>query len=164
MICLLQRVSRASVTVGDITVGEIAEGLMVLVGFEAKDAAGAEASQGTGPAIATDRAQSDLLKRMSERLLAYRVFPDANQRMNLNVVQADGELLLVPQFTLAADTSKGLRPGFHTAAPPESAETLFSGFCMAVKSSYPKVQTGQFGADMQVALVNNGPVTFWLQL
>ena len=101
---------------------------------------------------------------MAERLLAYRVFADENDRMNLSLMQVEGELLLVPQFTLAADTSKGLRPGFHTAAPPDSAERLFDGFVDAVKSRYQKVQTGLFGADMQVALVNNGPVTFQLQL
>lgn len=152
VICLLQRVTQASVTIGDTTVGEISHGLMVLVGFEAKDS------------LSNNGAKSDLLNRMSERLLAYRIFPDANDRMNLNVLQAEGGLLLVPQFTLAAETSKGLRPGFHTAAPPEAAGRLFDGFVEAVNSRHTGVQTGQFGADMQVALVNNGPVTFWLQL
>ena len=152
MICLLQRVLESKVTVGDILAGEISRGLMVLVGFEAKDPLGNETTQ------------VDLLNRMSQRLLSYRVFPDDEDRMNLNVMQAKGALLLVPQFTLAADTTKGLRPGFHTAAPPEEAERLFNGFVEAVKSRYPEVQTGQFGADMKVSLVNNGPVTFWLQL
>jgi len=152
VICLLQRVTRSSVMVGDDLVGRISEGLMVLVGFEAKDP------------TEDGHAQSDLLNRMSERLLAYRVFPDENDRMNLNVMQAEGGLLLVPQFTLAAETSKGLRPGFHTAASPKVAEQLFDGFVEAVRTRHPEVQTGQFGADMQVALVNNGPVTFWLQL
>lgn len=160
MICLLQRVTRASVTVGDALVGEISHGLMVLVGFEAKDAILASAGK-----VGTDDAETpQLLNRMAERLTAYRVFPDENDRMNLNVMQAGGALLLVPQFTLAADTSSGLRPGFQTAAAPESAATLFDGFVEAVKSQYSEVQTGRFGADMQVSLVNNGPVTFWLQL
>lgn len=152
MICLIQRVTEASVQVDGLNIGSIGKGLLVLVGFEAKDA----------DLLAQPAAQ--LRDQMAKRLLAYRVFPDPQDRMNLNVMQAEGGVLLVPQFTLAADTSKGLRPGFHTAAQPEVAENLFSDFVLAVKQQLPAVQQGQFGADMKVSLVNDGPVTFWLQL
>ncbi len=152
MICLLQRVTEASVRVDELTIGSISHGLMVLVGFESKDAElSAEAS-------------AQQLNKMADRLLGYRVFADDQDRMNLNVVQAGGCVLLVPQFTLAAETSKGLRPGFHSAAPPEAAKDLFDQFVLAVKQRLPATQQGQFGADMKVALVNDGPVTFWLQL
>lgn len=152
MICLLQRVTEASVRVDGAIIGSITTGLMVLVGFESKDA----------DLVAQQSAQ--LRDNMAKRLLAYRVFPDDQGRMNLNVLQADGGVLLVPQFTLAAETSKGLRPGFHTAAPPNIAENLFNDFVGAVKQQLPTVQQGRFGADMKVSLVNDGPVTFWLQL
>lgn len=151
MICLLQRVSEASVTIDGQIVASIEQGLMVLVGFEATD-----------PSAANDRER--LLNKMAERLLAYRVFADEQDRMNLNVQQIDGSVLLVPQFTLAAETGKGLRPGFHSAAAPELAQAWFSQFVDCVRSRYPLVQQGQFGADMKVGLVNDGPVTFWLQL
>ncbi len=156
MICLLQRVSEASVSVDGSIIGSIQHGLMVLVGFEASDMAEGRDDPGA--------VEQKLLQRMAERLLAYRVFSDAQDRMNLNVVQAGGSVLLVPQFTLAADTSKGLRPGFHTAAKPEQAQKLFQSFVVAVASRYDEVQQGRFGADMKVSLVNDGPVTFWLQL
>lgn len=152
VICLIQRVTEAAVHVDGSSIGSIAKGLLVLVGFEAKDAN-----------LSTQQS-TQLRDQMAKRLLAYRVFPDDQDRMNLNVMQADGGVLLVPQFTLAADTSKGLRPGFHTAAPPEAAEKLFADFVQAVKQPHPAVQQGQFGADMKVSLVNDGPVTFWLQL
>jgi len=152
VICLLQRVTEASVRVDGAIIGSITTGLMVLVGFESKDA----------DLVAQQSAQ--LRDNMAKRLLAYRVFPDDQGRMNLNVLQADGGVLLVPQFTLAAETSKGLRPGFHTAAPPNIAENLFNDFVGAVKQQLPTVQQGRFGADMKVSLVNDGPVTFWLQL
>jgi len=152
VICLLQRVTEASVQVDGQAIGSIAKGLMVLVGFESKDA-GLTAQQ-----------FAQMRGNMAKRLLAYRVFPDDQDRMNLNVLQASGGVLLVPQFTLAAETSKGLRPGFHSAAPPDIAENLFKDFVAAVKQELPTVQQGQFGADMKVSLVNDGPVTFWLQL
>lgn len=168
MINLLQRVSEASVTVDGSRIASIDQGLLVLVGFEASDVAPTGAP--AGHSAAESRAQLipetavKLLNRMADRLLAYRVFPDEQDRMNLNVVQAGGAVLLVPQFTLAADTSKGLRPGFHTAAPPEQADLLFQQYIEVVKSRHSEVQQGRFGADMQVSLVNTGPVTFWLQL
>lgn len=144
MIGLLQRVSRASVSVDGRVVGEIGPGLCVLVGVEAGD---------------TDADAH----RLTERLLAYRVFPDARGRMNLSLADTGGGLLLVPQFTLAADTAKGNRPSFSPAAPPEMGELLFSRLVTSARSAHPAVATGEFGANMQVALVNDGPVTFWLQ-
>jgi len=152
MINLLQRVSSASVQVKGETVAAIGIGIIVLVGFEDRDVSDL-----------TD-ASGDLCERMAKRLLGYRIFADENDRMNLNVVQAGGELLLVPQFTLAADTRSGLRPGFQTAAPPDQAKLLFDRYVATVQGRFGPTQQGQFGADMQVSLVNNGPVTFWLQL
>ncbi|MEJ1297684.1 MAG: D-aminoacyl-tRNA deacylase [Candidatus Sedimenticola sp. (ex Thyasira tokunagai)] len=145
MIGLLQRVSGARVEVAGITIGEIDRGLMVLVGVERED----------------DEAKAD---RLLERLLGYRVFPDADDRMNLSLHDVNGGLLLVPQFTLAAETRKGTRPGFSSAAAPEEGERLFNYFCTRAAATHPQVQTGQFGADMQVNLTNDGPVTFWLQV
>jgi len=148
MINLLQRVTKATVEIEGNSVAEIGLGLLVLVGFSAKDIA---------PETAAD---ARLRNRMAERLLGYRVFPDAQDRMNLNVKQAGGGVLLVPQFTLAANTQSGLRPGFQSAAPPEQAEELFNHYVKAVAERHENVQQGRFGA----ALVNNGPVTFWLEL
>lgn len=145
MIGLLQRVSEASVSVEGIVIGEIGPGLMVLVGVERNDT----------------RAQAD---RLLERLLTYRVFPDEEGRMNRSLADIKGGLLLVPQFTLAADTRKGTRPGFSTAAHPDEARDLFHYFVDIAKSRHSNVRTGRFGADMQVHLVNSGPVTFWLQV
>ena len=145
MIALLQRVTDASVTVDDQTVAAIGAGLLVYVALQPQD----------------DEAT---LVRMGERVLAYRVFADDVDRMNLGVVQAQGEVLLVPQFTLAANTRKGLRANFSQAAPPERAKALFERFADHLKSKYDRVQTGVFGASMQVHSVNDGPVTFWLQL
>ncbi len=164
MINLLQRVSQASVSVDGERIAAIDLGLLVMVGFESGDVA---ANESPNEGFNLEKLQNNTKKRldrMADRLLAYRVFPDRQDRMNLNVVQAEGALLLIPQFTLAADTSKGLRPGFHTAAPPEQAKLLFDRYLEALSLRYPKVQQGRFGADMQVSLVNNGPVTFWLQL
>lgn len=144
MICLLQRVSQAQVNVAGETVGKIGTGLMVLCGFQPED-------------------DHSALEKMIHKLLHYRVFADAEDKMNLNVQQIDGSLLLVPQFTLAADTKKGLRPSFHTSAVPSEAQGLFDRFVMMAKERYPSVQTGVFGADMQVTLTNDGPVTFQLQ-
>ena len=103
-------------------------------------------------------------ERLLERLLTYRVFPDAAERMNCSLRDIGGELLLVPQFTLAADTSKGTRAGFSTAAAPEQARELFDYLVRNAQQRHPQVQTGQFGADMQLTLTNDGPVTFWLQV
>ncbi|MBE0402879.1 MULTISPECIES: D-aminoacyl-tRNA deacylase [Halomonas] len=141
---LIQRVSQASVSVEGQTVGAIEQGLLALVGVEKGD---------------TDAAVEKIL----HRLLHYRVFSDAEGKMNLNLQQVDGGLLLVSQFTLAAETHKGLRPGFSSAAPPAEGERLFNALVSQAQSAWPKVATGQFGADMQVALVNDGPVTFLLE-
>ena len=145
MIGLLQRVTSASVMVDGETIGEIGRGLLVLVGVQ----------HGDSPAQA---------KRLLERLLAYRVFPDDQGRMNLDLRQADGGLLLVPQFTLAADTRRGNRPGFSRAAAPEAGAALFDELVELARESWPRVGSGHFGANMQVALVNDGPVTFWLEV
>lgn len=145
MIALLQRVAEASVIVNGKIVGEIPTGILALVGVERGD---------------TEK-QAD---RLLERVLAYRIFPDDEGRMNLNLRQAAGHLLLVPQFTLAADTGRGNRPSFTPAAPPAEGERLFRHFVSLAEDSLGQVQTGQFGADMKVSLVNDGPVTFWLQV
>jgi len=147
MIGLLQRVSRASVEVDGCTVGEIGPGLLVLLAVEPDD---------TPP-------DADAL---ADRLVQYRVFPDAAGRMNLGLVKAGGGLLLVPQFTLAADTRRGLRPGFTGAAPPELGQALFDRAVAAARRRIgdARVATGRFGAHMQVSLINDGPVTFWLQV
>lgn len=141
---LIQRVSQASVSVEGQAVGAIEQGLLALVGVEKGD---------------TDAAVEKIL----HRLLHYRLFSDAEGKMNLNLQQVDGGLLLVSQFTLAAETHKGLRPGFSSAAPPAEGERLFNALVSQAQSAWPKVATGQFGADMQVALVNDGPVTFLLE-
>jgi D-aminoacyl-tRNA deacylase len=146
MIGLLQRVSEAKVVVGDRTVGAIGRGLLVLLAVEPDDS----------------QAQAD---RLMERLVGYRVFPDGEDRMNLSVSDIGGELLLVPQFTLAADTRKGMRPSFTKAAPPELGRTLFDGAVQVARRMLPgRVATGEFGADMRVSLTNDGPVTFWLRV
>ena len=144
MKCLLQRVTQASVTVAGVVVGEIDQGLLVLVGVEPEDA-------------------EQTVTRVAERLLRYRVFADAEGKMNLNVAQVQGSILLVSQFTLAADTTSGNRPGFSTAAPPEQASNLCDQLAGALRKGDVRVETGRFGADMQVALVNDGPVTFLLE-
>lgn len=145
MIGLLQRVARASVDVSGERIAEIGAGLLVLVGVESGDT----------------RVQAD---RLLERLLAYRVFPDAAGRMNRSLADVAGSLLLVPQFTLAADTNKGTRPSFSSAAPPEAGLALFDYLVDRARFAYGAVATGRFGADMQVALVNDGPVTFMLRV
>ena len=141
---LLQRVSQARVEVGGEIVGAIDQGLLVLVGIEPQD----------------DRASAD---RLLHKLLNYRVFADAEGRMNCSVQDIQGGLLLVSQFTLAADTRKGLRPGFSTAAPPQQAEELFDYLLAQARQGWSQVATGRFGADMQVHLVNDGPVTILLE-
>ena len=144
MIGSLQRVSQGSVSVDGEVVGAIGRGLVVLVGVKRGD----EASRAD---------------RLLDRLLGYRVFPDADGRMNLSLGDIDGGLLLVPQFTLAADTRKGMRASFTSAAPPEEGRRLFEHLAANAAARHQPVATGVFGADMQVALVNDGPVTFWLE-
>lgn len=143
MIALIQRVLEARVTVADRTVGEIGPGLLALVAVERDD----------GPAN---------VARMVERLLGYRVFSDQDGRMNRSLVDTGGGLLLVSQFTLAADTSKGTRPSFTPAAAPDVAERLFNEFVALARRQHGQVATGEFGAEMTVSLVNHGPVTFRL--
>ncbi|MPZ46860.1 MAG: D-tyrosyl-tRNA(Tyr) deacylase [Betaproteobacteria bacterium] len=144
MIGLLQRVSRASVTVDGAAVGSIERGILVFIGVQ----------RGDGDAQAG---------RLAERILGYRVFPDEQGRMNRSVADIGGGVLLVPQFTLAADTGRGTRASFSSAAVPEEGRRLFNRIVDEVRSRHATVATGAFGADMQVALVNEGPVTFWLQ-
>ena len=142
MIALIQRVVRAKVEVENQMVAQIGQGLLVLLGVEKDD----------------DRAKAD---RLVEKMLNYRIFSDEAGKMNLNVQQIGGEVLVVSQFTLAADTQKGLRPSFSKAAPPELANELYQYFAEQCGKKI-RVQTGQFAADMQVSLINDGPVTFWL--
>lgn len=144
MIALIQRVSRASVTVDGESVGTIGSGILALIGIERGDAHGNA-------------------KRMLQRLLSYRIFSDAEGRMNLSLQDTGGGLLLVPQFTLAADTSKGTRPGFSTAAAPEDARELFNSLLDLAHNAHTKVAAGRFGAHMSIELVNEGPVTFRLK-
>jgi len=144
MIGLIQRVANASVSVNGECIGRIERGLMTLVGVQPDD----------------DQKRAD---RLLERLLSYRVFPDAEGRMNRSLRDIEGGLLLVPQFTLAADTRKGTRPGFSTAASPEKASTLFDYLYERAVSAHSPVARGEFGADMNVSLTNQGPVTFWLE-
>ncbi|RLA44386.1 MAG: D-tyrosyl-tRNA(Tyr) deacylase [Gammaproteobacteria bacterium] len=144
MRALLQRVSCASVHVGGGCVGEIDRGLLVLLGLDKGD----------------DRAAAD---RMLDKLLAYRVFADSAGRMNCSVVDVNGGVLLVSQFTLSADTRKGLRPGFSSAMAPADAEQLYSYILRQLRERHPHVAAGVFGADMQVSLTNDGPVTFLLE-
>ncbi len=144
MIGLLQRVRKARVEVQGETIAAIDEGVLVLVGVERGDV---ESSA----------------QKLLNRLLGYRVFADEQGRMNICLRDAGGALLLVPQFTLAADTRKGMRASFASAAPPELGARLFEYLVILARSCYSKVQCGHFGADMQVSLINDGPVTFWLQ-
>ncbi|ABR89850.1 D-tyrosyl-tRNA(Tyr) deacylase [Janthinobacterium sp. Marseille] len=145
MIALLQRVAHASVVVDGATVGAIDAGLMVLLCAERGD---------------TEKEADALLAK----LLSYRVFSDAAGKMNLSVVDTAGGVLLVPQFTLAADTRSGTRPSFTPAAAPDVARALFNYFVMQARSRHADIATGEFGADMKVSLTNDGPVTFWLQV
>ena len=144
MIALIQRVKQASVSVNNQIIGEINQGLLVLLGVE----------QG-------DNEQKAL--RLSEKVLGYRIFSDNDGKMNLNVQQINGKLLVVSQFTLAADTQKGMRPSFTKGASPDMANELYQFFVKQCQQ-HIETQTGQFAADMQVALINDGPVTFWLQV
>ena len=144
MKALIQRVKHASVTVEGSTIGAIDHGLLALIGVEKGDS----------------EAEAD---KLLHKLLHYRVFSDDAGKMNHNLQQAEGGLLLVSQFTLAADTHKGLRPSFSSAAPPEEGQRLFHYLVDRARAAWPQVATGQFGADMQVALTNDGPVTFLLE-
>ncbi|MFU8815971.1 MAG: D-aminoacyl-tRNA deacylase [Pseudomonadales bacterium] len=144
MKALLQRVTRASVTVAGERIAVIDTGLLVLLGVEPGD-------------------EADTADWLAAKTLALRIFADAEKPMNRSVADVGGDILVVSQFTLAADTSRGNRPGFSSAAPPDQAELLYEAFVAALQRRYPKVATGRFGADMQVALVNDGPVTFLLQ-
>lgn len=144
MIALLQRVTSASVSVNGERVAEIGHGLLALIGVEKQDNAAKAA-------------------RLVERILGYRIFADVEGKMNLNVCDVDGGVLLVPQFTLAADTHKGMRPSFSRAADAETGRAMFDTVVDIMQQNTGRVQQGRFGADMSVQLVNDGPVTFWLQ-
>ncbi|PXY98587.1 D-aminoacyl-tRNA deacylase [Gilliamella apicola] len=144
MIALIQRVKQASVTVDNQVIGQINHGLLVLLGVEQED-------------------NEQKAIRLCEKVLGYRIFSDNEGKMNLNVRQTNGELLVVSQFTLAADTQKGMRPSFTKGAKPDEANKLYQFFVEQCKKQI-NTQTGQFAADMQVSLINDGPVTFWLQI
>ncbi len=144
MIGLIQRVTRASVEVDDCEIASIDTGILLLLGVEREDSV----------------AQAE---RLLQRVISYRIFEDNTGRMNKSLLDIEGELLVVPQFTLPANTNKGTRPSFAPAAAPDLGEELFEYFLQQAKVKLDKVQAGQFGADMQVALLNDGPVTFWLQ-
>ena len=144
MIALIQRVSRAAVQVEGQCLGEIGPGLLALIGIQRND----EAAHA---------------RRLLDKLLAYRVFPDERGRMNRSLADTGGGLLLVSQFTLAADTRSGTRPSFTPAAPPEEARELYTQLVELARSNHAQVASGEFGADMQVSLTNDGPVTFWLE-
>jgi D-aminoacyl-tRNA deacylase len=144
MIALIQRVSEAQVRIEGKSIAAIGKGVLALIGVR--------------------RADTELqAQRLAERLLAYRIFPDDSGRMNLSVREAGGELLVVPQFTLAADTASGTRAGFSPAAEPPAARGLFEHLLGSLRLAYAPVSSGVFGADMQVSLINDGPVTFWLE-
>ena len=144
MIGLLQRVKNASVTVNDQVIGAVGKGLLILVCAEKGDS-------------------EEQCEKLAKKVLAYRIFEDENGKMNKSVSDIGGEILIVSQFTLAADTSKGLRPSFTPAADPETGKRLYEHFIEKIKESGLKTETGQFGANMQVALINDGPVTIWLK-
>ena len=145
MIALIQRVTNASVVVGGETIGAIEAGVLALIGIEKTDT----------EAVAL---------RLLARILGYRIFADADDKMNLSLSDIKGGLLLVPQFTLAADTAKGMRPSFSSAAAPAEGERLFTYLLQQASLQHQPVAAGRFGADMQVSLTNDGPVTFWLQV
>jgi D-tyrosyl-tRNA(Tyr) deacylase len=145
MLSVIQRVSSAEVVVEGLSTGKIDCGILALLAVEKGDG-------------------EKQVKRMAERLLSYRIFPDEDDKMNLSLKDIEGGLLLVPQFTLAADTQKGTRPSFGPAAAPQLAEQLFDQLLMQLKVAHPRTESGKFGADMKVSLLNNGPVTFILRV
>ena len=144
MIALIQRVNQAEVVVNDQSIGKISRGILALIGVEKTDT-------------------SVEISKLLHKLIHYRIFADAADKMNLSVEDIQGGILLVPQFTLAADTKKGLRPSFSSSAAPDMARNLFEQFIIEAKQQYSIIETGQFGADMQVSLINDGPVTFILK-
>lgn len=145
MIALIQRVNEAKVVVNNKNIGEIQQGILAFIGIEKTDT-------------------KEQVTRLLDKVLSYRIFADSDDKMNLSVQDIKGGLLLVPQFTLAADTQKGCRPSFSSAATPELGEQLFNEFIKQAKDKYQQIETGQFGADMKISLLNDGPVTFWLQV
>jgi D-tyrosyl-tRNA(Tyr) deacylase len=145
MIALIQRVSEASVSVENQVIGEITQGILVLLAIEPED----------------NEAKA---KRLAERVSGYRMFEDQQGKMNLNVAQVGGDILVVSQFTLAADTTKGMRPGFTRAADPALSKPLYQYFCQQLRAKGFQAPTGKFGADMKVRLLNDGPVTFSLKI
>lgn len=145
MLGLLQRVKQASVSVNNEITGEIQQGILLLLGIQKNDT-------------------EETANKLIDKILAYRIFSDENNKMNCNVQEIDGGVLVVSQFTLAADTKKGLRPSFSSAAPPAQAEALYDYFVAQMRSKHPQVATGTFAADMQVSLINDGPVTFMLDM
>lgn len=144
MLTVIQRVHTASVSINNVTIGTINSGILALVAVEKED-------------------NEQKVQRLLDRIINYRIFADTDDRMNLSLIDIEGGLLLVPQFTLAADTEKGNRPSFASAAPPEKGLQLFSYLKTLAKAKHHNVQFGEFGADMQVSLLNNGPVTFILK-
>ncbi len=145
MLGLIQRVKNASVSVENEVVGEIQQGILLLLGIQKTDT-------------------EDTANKLIDKLLAYRIFADADNKMNCNLQQVDGGILVVSQFTLAADTKKGLRPSFSSAAPPAQAQALYHYFVTQLRNKHDQVATGVFAADMQVSLINDGPVTFMLEM
>jgi len=145
LIALLQRVKKASVKTNGAEIASIQQGLLVFVAFSSNDS-------------------NQQLNRMAERVLTYRVFADSKDKMNKSLLDKNFELLVVPQFTLAADTRSGTRPSFSNAAQPEISEKLFLKFTDILKSKSPNIKSGKFKANMQVSLINDGPVTFWLEV
>lgn len=145
MLGLIQRVKHASVTVDGEVTGAIQQGILLLLGIQKNDS-------------------EETANKLIDKILAYRIFSDTNNKMNCNLQQVSGGILIVSQFTLAADTKKGLRPSFSSAAPPTQAETLYDYFVAQMQNKHDKVATGIFAADMQVSLINDGPVTFMLEM
>lgn len=145
MLGLIQRVKKASVSVNHEITGEIQQGILLLLGIQKND-------------------DEETANKLIDKILAYRIFSDDNNKMNCSLQQIGGGILVVSQFTLAADTKKGLRPSFSSAAPPAQAEALYDYFVAQMRSKHPQVATGVFGADMQVSLINDGPVTFILEM
>lgn len=145
MLGLIQRVKNASVSVNNETVGAIDQGILLLLGVQKTDS-------------------EETANKLIDKLLSYRIFADADNKMNCSVQQINGGILVVSQFTLAADTKKGTRPSFSSAAPPIQAEALYDYFVKQLRSKHEKIATGIFAADMQVSLVNDGPVTFMLEM